>query len=571
MRSKWIGAFLGGTAIVVAAASVSPASASAASPLGQYARQKPAWQRCDPRAPADLVCAKIKVPLDYGRPGEETIELAVSRMKARESGKRHGVLLMNPGGPGDSGRFMPFTLKLPDSVRDRFDLIGFDPRGMWSSAPVRCGLTEAEDERRHPYDPRTFAQNVAWARTVAEECRTKHGARLPHITTRNTARDMDVIRSVLGEKKISYLGVSYGTYLGAVYTQMFPDRTDRFILDSAIDPNRVWREYIRGEAHHAERAFRRWSEWTAQRNAAYRLGDTPAKVRKAFWDLVAQADRTPIKDDGETYTGADIRNFAGFSMVREAAENIVRWKKAASTPLPATDSPALVDDLVAGYWSIVCGDADTWPRDPAQYRRDAARDKARYPLVGDLTAGITPCAFWTKGSEPRTVVDNDTPALILQYEWDDSTPLPGAMGLRKAMKGARMVTVAGGEGHGVYANPHPPCVDQAVTTYLTTGRLPTGDVTCQASDTPPQPTADHADQHAAGGAGRPAVTPTASRTETGKNAENHSTGGNLATTGDNGSIPYAAAGAAALTLGIMAMTATGRRKARAKAATESSP
>ncbi|MER5973151.1 alpha/beta hydrolase [Streptomyces sp. NPDC002055] len=440
------------------------------------------------------------MPLDYRRPGGKTIELAVSRMKARDADKRRGALLMNPGGPGDSGRFMPLTMELPDSVRDRFDLIGFDPRGMWGSAPVHCGLTEAEDKQRHPYDPQTFAKNVAWARTVAEKCRTKHGARLPHITTRNTARDMDVIRSVLGEKRISYFGASYGTYLGAVYTQMFPNRADRFILDSAVDPNRVWREYNRREAPHAERAFRRWSAWTARRDAAYHLGDTPAKVRKTFWALVAQADRTPIEDGGQTYTGADIRNFAGFSIVREAAGNIVRWKKAAddttpTTPPPATDSPAPANDSSAGYWTVECGDA-AWPRDPEQYRRDAARDKVRYPLVGDLTAGITPCAFWAKGSEPRTVVGNDTPALILQNEWDDSTPLAGARGLRKAMKGARMVTVAGGEGHGVYANPHPPCVERAVTAYLTTGRLPTGDVTCRASDTPPQPTADHGDEHA---------------------------------------------------------------------------
>ncbi|MGW2416925.1 alpha/beta hydrolase [Streptomyces tubercidicus] len=477
---------------------MSPASASAAPPLEQYLRQKPTWERCYPDTPANFECAKLKVPLDYQHPHGESIELAISRIKAQAPGQRHGVLLTNPGGPGGTeSLIMPMGLQkqLPKSVRDRFDLIGFDPRGQGQSASVQCGLTQDEDSRARPYRPKTFAGDVTWARTVADKCRTRQGDRLPHITTRNTARDMDVLRTVLGEKKISYFGVSYGTYLGAVYAQMFPGRTDRFVLDSVVDPSRAWRAMETTKSPEYERAFIRWSRWTAERDATYHLGSTAAEVRTTFWDLVAKADRTPLHVDGETLTGDGLRQRAGeFFALRSGAEQVAQWKKAAGgtrptdarkphtppPPAPSGDGTTANDSDMPGFWSIVCGDTRTWPRDPEQYRNDAARDKARYPLYGDLAANITPCAFWPQGSEPATVVKNNSSALILQYEWDSATPLSNALGLRKAMEGSRMVKVAGGEGHGVYGNPHPSCVDQAVTTYLTTGRLPADDVTCKA-------------------------------------------------------------------------------------------
>lgn len=153
---------------------------------------------------------------------------------------------------------------------------------------------------------------------MADKCKARQGDKLSHITTRNTARDMDVIRAVLGEKKISYLGFSYGTYLGAVYTQMFPGRADRFVLDSAVDPDRVWRGMETAKSPDYERAFTRWSKWTAQRAELYHLGDTPDKVRKAFWDLVARANRTPIKADGETLTGDLEHLVAGHALLRLA-------------------------------------------------------------------------------------------------------------------------------------------------------------------------------------------------------------------------------------------------------------
>ncbi|MFF7094287.1 alpha/beta hydrolase [Streptomyces rubradiris] len=480
---------------VLLPATASAAPSAAADPLARYLAQKPAWHRCAPETPASFQCATIKVPLDYSRPGGTKLDLAISRWKTSTKKQHRGALLINPGGPGGPGLDMPLYIggELPAAVKNTYDLVGFDPRGVGESSPVGCGLTAKEQDWQRPYKKATFAKDVAWARTVAEKCHARQGDKLRHITTRDTARDMDVIRAVLGEKKISYLGYSYGTYLGAVYTQLFPHRTDRFVLDSAVDPARIWRGMIQVWAEGAEPAFTRWTEWTAERNSAYGLGATPKAVRKTFYDLVAQADRKPIDVEGTRMTGDDIRltSRAVFFSVRDAAEWVVTLKKAAAgtpagrglrTPAPVPPSFARAtpeDNGDAAFWSVVCADQRDWPRDPERYRADAIRDKKKYPLYGDFGSSIKPCAFWKTGGEPTTKVDNKVRALILQNEWDSQTPLTSGQGLRRAMKGAKMVTVAGGVGHGVYGTKS--CADKTATAYLTTGRLPSKDITCAAT------------------------------------------------------------------------------------------
>ncbi|MEU1819026.1 alpha/beta hydrolase [Streptomyces roseifaciens] len=486
------------SALTPATAFSAPEASAAKDPLQQYAQQKPRWQRCDAGSPAAFQCATLKVPLDYSDPGGKEIDIAISRLKASSAKERRGVLLLNPGGPGGPGLDMPVdpNVKLPEEVKRQYDVIGFDPRGVGRSSPVSCGLTDDEQNFERPYKAETFAKDVEWARTVADKCHAKAGDTLRHLTTRNTARDMDVIRAVLGEEKLSYLGFSYGTYLGAVYTQMFPRRTDRFVLDSATDPARFGRGIFQAMAEGTEPAFTRWSEWAARRHTTYGLGRTPAEVRKTFWNLVAQADREPVVHDGKPLTGDDIRaERAMFFHVQDAARRVAELKQAAEgkkpapsgtpgqdpAPVPpasARDIPA--DNATASAWAVICADTRTsWPDDPEQYRRDAIRDKARYPLYGDVASHIKPCAFWKQGSEPATAVNNKTGVLILQNEWDPQTPLTAGQGMHRALHGSRMVTVAGGEGHGVFGAGS--CADRSATVYLTTGRLPAEDLTCQAT------------------------------------------------------------------------------------------
>ncbi|MGW7434527.1 alpha/beta hydrolase [Streptomyces sp. NPDC054849] len=498
--------------------------AYAAEPIPDYMRQKPAWHRCSADSPATYECATLKVPLDYKRPQGPMIDLAISRVKSGNAAKRHGVMLLNPGGPGVRGLPRPLRMsaEMPKDVRDRYDLIGFDPRGVGDSSPVTCGLDRTEKGTGGAYRPERFASDVAWARNVADKCREKAGDVLPYITTRNTARDMDVIRAALGERKISYLSYSYGTYLGAVYSQMFPQRTDRFVLDSGVDPHSIWRGMIQVWATGAEPAFERWTQWAAERSAEYGIGATPKAVSDTFWGLVARADREPIDHFGQKVTGDDIRESPGVFFNPVEASIITRSLKASAerTPLPADavvpdvkrllaagraatvpgidtaastpgDGPAAQaapsDNATAVYWSVVCGDTENWPRDPEQYARDAVQDKAKYPLYGDFASNIKPCAFWQRPLEAATPMTHRTKALTVQNEWDPTTPLSSGQGLHRALKGSRMVLAMGGEGHGVYLTDPTSCANDLVNTYLTTGRLPARDVTCQSPPRPQEP------------------------------------------------------------------------------------
>ncbi|MCO8306913.1 alpha/beta hydrolase [Streptomyces sp. RKCA744] len=478
--------------------SAAPSSATADA-LDRYVAQKPAWRRCQADLPAEYQCATIKVPLDYRAPQGKRITMAISRIKSTAPDKRHGVLFFNPGGPGGPGLDMPLYMKdtLPKAARQTYDLIGFDPRGVGRSSPVTCDLEPEEENWLRPYKEATFDKDVAWARDVARKCRATSGDVLKHITTRNTARDMDLLRAVLGEKKISYFGYSYGTYLGSVYTQLFPARADRVVLDSAVDPARAWRGMIQWWAEGAEPAFDRWTEWAAARSAEYGLGDTPKKVDRTFWGLVRRADEKPIEIDGQAYTGDDVRSMmrgAVFS-VKSGTELVVELKKAtagepasakkfpapAGTARLAADSDVPLDNSTASFWAVVCNDnSAAWSRDPESYRRDAIADKGRYPLFGDFASNVKPCAFWDRSVEPATVVNNKVRSLVVQNEWDPQTPLPSGQALHTDLKGSKMLTVLGGEGHGVYPSGNA-CTDGKVTDYLATGKLPAKDVTCKAT------------------------------------------------------------------------------------------
>ncbi|OKK22354.1 hydrolase [Streptomyces sp. CB00455] len=500
MRHKRLAPLLATAGLLATSLPLLTATQVSAAPAAEYRPQKPAWHRCSPDQPASYECATLKVPLDYRRPGGRMIDLAISRMKSPDQAKRHGVMLLNPGGPGGSGLGLPLAVDgiMPGNVREGYDLIGFDPRGVGASSPITCELNDAEQNFDRAYRPESFPADVAWARTVAEKCREKAGAVLPYITTRNTARDMDAIRAALGERKVSYLGYSYGTYLGAVYSQMFPERTDRFVLDSGVDPQRIWRGMIQVWATEAEPAFQRWTRWAAERSADNGLGDTPKAVSDTFWGLVARADREPVDLDGQKITGDALRSARGlFFYPAQATPLIVAVKAAAEgKPLPAGMTAAEAGKLLSGgqparpagepapdngtavFWAVVCGDTGSWPRYTEQYERDAAKDKARYPLYGDFASNIKPCAFWDRPVEAATPMRTRANVLTVQNEWDSQTPLTSGQGLHRALKGSRMVLAAGGEGHGVYLADPTSCANAPVSAYLATGRLPAEDVTC---------------------------------------------------------------------------------------------
>src|SRR5437879_1477841 len=256
------------------------------------------WTTCPPiQGLPDQQCATLRVPLDYGRPHGRQIAVGVSRLAASVPALRRGVLLLNPGGPGGPGIDLPriLSLLLPQSVLDRYDLIGFDPRFVNTSTPITCGLTPQDLSSLPPWPlPGGVQENAVLARDMADRCASSAGDLLPFATTANTARDMDEIRKALGEQAISYLGYSYGTYLGAVYATLFPDRTDRVVLDSNVDPAWVWRDQFRAWGFANEIRFPDFTGFAAAQDATYGLDSTPAQMRSLYFELADRLDEAPL-------------------------------------------------------------------------------------------------------------------------------------------------------------------------------------------------------------------------------------------------------------------------------------
>jgi pimeloyl-ACP methyl ester carboxylesterase len=304
---------------------------------------------------------------------------------------------------------------------------------------------------------------------------------LPFITTANTARDMDRIRAALGEPKLSYYGDSYGTYLGAVYTTLYPQRSDRIVLDSSLGPEGYDAEALRSQAMGFETRFPDFAKLAAGDPAQYGLGATPAAVRAKYFELAERLDRAPAQGyDGTTFrtvTAALLRSEAVLPALAKL------WHKLdVNEPVsPATRSDAGSDNFAASYLAVVCGDS-RWPEAVGTYQRNVATDRVRYPMYGPYAANIRPCAFWPSPVEPRVRITGDGPAnvLMLQNLRDPATPMPGALRLRAAFGGrARMVTADQG-GHVAYLNGTNQCGNDAVSDYLATGNRPAHDTFCRA-------------------------------------------------------------------------------------------
>jgi pimeloyl-ACP methyl ester carboxylesterase len=448
------------------------------------------WGQCpDLGTPAPgLQCANLDVPLDYRNPHGATIRVAVSRLPSTNPARRRGVLLMNPGGPGGPGLSMPsqFANLMPAGVRESFDLIGFDPRGVEYSTPVTCELPpELQVTNVPPYarDAADVERQAVVARDVASRCaHAATAAILPYINTASTARDMDRIRAALGERKISYWGLSYGTYLGAVYSTLFPERTDRIVLDSATGPHGVDVNASRLFGLGMQIRFPDFAAWLAARDDTYGLGSTPEQITAKFFDLAARLDRMPVAGiDGSLFR---LVTFSRLYFDATFPELAGIWQALNAAAPPAVSAQAVpdVENVLSAQLQVVCNDND-WPGSVRTYQRNVAVDRIRYPMLGAAAANIWPCAFWPVDPiEPPVRIGDRGPAniLIMENLRDPATPLPGALQLRAALgQRARMITVDQG-GHGVYVITTNTCANTTVTEYLVAGRFPARDGFCRA-------------------------------------------------------------------------------------------
>lgn len=499
-RQRSIGQGLALVVVLGLGGSPTPASADADEPPESRVQ----WGECPKdvvaeAAPSKLQCATVPVPLDYADPGGAQIDLMISRPAGTNPAERRGVLMLNPGGPGGSGLALSALLVsqgLPTSVSDSYDLIGMDTRGIGHSAPVTCGFTDDS-----PYvgnippfavDDAAVTAQTKVAEQVAENCARNDGdGRLRHMTTANTARDLDRIRAALGEEKTSYLGYSYGTALGAAYASMFPERSDRIVLDSNVGDTHLDRDGMRRYALGMEQTFPDFAKWAAARHDSYGLGRTPAQVRKTYLTIAERLDKAPVAGiDGSLFrlgTFGFLFKESQYPKLAQQWQTLLAGDDAAARgPLSenatASGAPSPADNSLSVFLSVTCNDVE-WPEDVDTYRRGVAEDRERYPLFGAATANITPCAFWPYAPAERPVAINDDGprnVLLVQNLRDASTPHRGGKMLRQKFEDRSRLLSVDDSGHGAYVLGDNPCALNTVTRYLVQGDMPAKDMLCRA-------------------------------------------------------------------------------------------
>ncbi|WP_079044528.1 MULTISPECIES: alpha/beta hydrolase [unclassified Streptomyces] len=461
------------------------------------------WGVCDPAVKPlpGQECAKLSVPLDYADPDGERIQLAVSRIRSTRPEARRGALMVIPGGPGSSGvqRLAQKGAVLAGQLDGAYDLVAFDPRGIGGSAKARCGLDEGDrwmvTLRSWPGADGGIDENVARSKRIADTCARNGGAMLRGLTTANQVRDLERLRQALGERKLSAWGVSYGTYVAAAYAEKYPDRTDRWVLDSSNDPDprRVARGWLVGMATGAEDRFPDFAAWAAHPDRAgegLRLAERPEDVRAAVLGLAARLDREPHPSNtpGVPLTGTMLLQALQQALYSDAAfpafaQLVTDALDPAGVPvLPRELAAPMPDDAAAITVGVICNDVD-WPRSPVRsYQRAVTADRAAHPLTAGLPVNVTPCAYWKGGATEKPVRITDrgpSNILMIQNLRDPSTPYSKGLAMRAALgQRARLVSVDHG-GHGVYLGNGNACGDTAVTRFLTEGVRPGADVLCR--------------------------------------------------------------------------------------------
>lgn len=459
-----------------------------------------AWEPCaQDGGPVGQECGELEVPLDYRRPEGEQVTLAVSRVRSERPGARRGALLMIPGGPGGSG-VQALARKgkaLQGELDGAYDLVSFDPRGVGGSTTASCGL-DADDRylanlRSWPGADGRIGENVARSRRTAEACDENGGAVLRSFTSANEVRDIERFRQALGEEQLSAWGTSYGTYIGAVYAQKYPSRTDRWVLDSSGDPDptRVEQGWMANTSRAVEDRFPDFAAWAADpdRDAeGLRLAERTEDVRPLFIALAAELDRAPKESttEGNPLTGnmlrqAFLNGLYSDSVFPQLARLVQAAQDPAATPVltPEIAQPLREEDAAVTV-AVVCNDV-RWPSSVGGYARATKEDRARYPLTAGMPRNVVPCAFWKSepADRPTRVTDRGpSNILMIQSLRDPSTPYFGALKMREALGDrARLVTVDQG-GHGMYLGNGNACGDSKVTTFLKTGERPERDVYC---------------------------------------------------------------------------------------------
>ena len=474
-------------ALALGGASVA-SGAQAEPPRGASGYPTIAWGACEDAGlkARQAECGFLAVPLDHAAPAGRKIQLAVSRIRHTVPERDYqGVMVVNPGGPGGSGlKLSTLGSLVPRRAGAAYDWIGLDPRGVGSSKPALTCDTGYAGYNRPPYVPSTPAIEKAWlarARGYAAACAKNGGALLQHLRTTDTVRDLERLRTALKVEQINFYGFSYGTYLGQVYATRYPQRVRRMVLDSNVNPERVWYDANLDQDIAFDRNIKIYFRWLAEHDDVYRLGRTARKVEKLFYAEQAKLARKPAGGVLGPDELTDVFLQAGYYVFgwKSVASAFASWVKerdvTALRKLYDDSNPkrAGSDNGYAIYLGVQCTDAP-WPASWSQWRKDNWRVHKRAPFETWGNAWYNaPCRNWA--GKPGTPVEVDgteaPPILLISETLDAATPFAGSLEVRKRFPRSALVEGVGGTTHAgsLFGSK---CVDNAVADYLATGALP---------------------------------------------------------------------------------------------------
>lgn len=445
------------------------------------------WRACG----GGFECTTLSVPLDYAAPQARRIDIALIRLRARDASARIGPLLVNPGGPGGSGIdfLRRWAALLPGQIRDRFDVISFDPRGVGESTPLLChdNIQALMALPPAPASEEVWRQVQDAVRGFAELCASRAGGMLPYLGTLNAARDMDEIRKALGEDRISYLGYSYGTVLGAVYADLFPNNVRALVLDGAVDLSLDGETFLRYQAAGFEAAFARYLQWCRARQCLG-AGDPAEAVRL----LLARAEDAPIAaPQADRPAGPGEITFAmlaglysdalwgeltsGLNAARAGnASGLIRL----ADRLAGRRADGTYDNSSEMNAAVNCLDHD-FGREPRRHIALAEELGVKLPFFGSYVGqGGLACAYWAAEPQPLKAprAAGAPPTLVIGTTGDPATPYVWAQAMASQLESAVLLTFRA-EGHTAYRRGDN-CIDSAVNAYLLTLQMPPPGTAC---------------------------------------------------------------------------------------------
>ena len=466
--------------------------------LEKFYGQKVNWAPCKDKP--QMQCANVEVPLDYKKPGGKAITVAMAKLPAK-GGKPIGSLFVNPGGPGESGIDLVSRAdkSFSKDVIDKYDIIGFDPRGVGSSTPVDC-IDNRELGKILDSDIDTSTEagrkaRKAEARQIAKGCKDKSGELLAHVGTEPAARDMDVMRGLVGDKKLNYLGFSYGTSLGGMYADIFPKKVGRMVLDGAANPQQSFLPSTYTQMLSFEKSFERYAERCVKAGNCS-LGPSVDAAKKKMRALLDQARVKPFKtsDPNRPLNQAMLHSAVisllyedrTWSVFNQAFDQLIKQNDG-SLFLKVFDATSSREgdgnkgNRAEAYWAINC--ADYAQESEADYLKYANKLKREAPAIGAFSAQDT-IAFYMCAELPHHPKSNpgpyrakgSAPIVVIGTRHDPATPYSWAQNMRKTLDNSVLLTREG-DGHTAYGRGSS-CIGSAVDKYLLTGEVPKDGLVC---------------------------------------------------------------------------------------------